>query len=242
MLVKPTLSIGAGRLHVGVAEAGSVEIRTSPRVSTATQSEVEGHETPRRAATLSTLRVVHVGVALPGFVEIAASPPVSTTTHSDVEGHEMPSGILPTVPGVTLQVGVADAGSVEIAAAPLESTTTHIAVATHEIACGFTSPPISLARQTGVAAVGLVEITALLLSSTATQSGVELHETSHSSGKGLVSVPVAKAAPGDTSPMPRMPATNAGTACRANEQDEGDGRRGGAAMILRAPPHPVIPS
>jgi hypothetical protein len=90
MFVRPALSIASGTLHVGVAATGSIEVTTFPRLSTTTQSDAEGHETPDRLTLSICFGALHVGFAAAGSVEITTSPRLSTATHSEVEGHETP--------------------------------------------------------------------------------------------------------------------------------------------------------
>jgi hypothetical protein len=59
-------------------------------VSTAKQSDAEGHETPVSAWVVSIRPLFHVTAAPVGFVECKILPPVSTAKQSDAEGHETP--------------------------------------------------------------------------------------------------------------------------------------------------------
>ena len=84
------MSIRAGRLQVGLAAVGSVEI-TPALESIAKHNPVEGHETPTAEDVKPMLLAeLHVGVAASGLVVISASPPPSTATHSDDDAHEIP--------------------------------------------------------------------------------------------------------------------------------------------------------
>jgi hypothetical protein len=61
-------------LHAGVAALGSVVITARPASSTATHSDVEGHEIAKRPAPSTGAGTVHAGVEAPGSVEITARP------------------------------------------------------------------------------------------------------------------------------------------------------------------------
>jgi hypothetical protein len=59
-------------------------------LSTATQSEEEGHEMPVREALSSTLVTVHADAPPVGVVEVSTLPAESTATQSDAFGQETP--------------------------------------------------------------------------------------------------------------------------------------------------------
>jgi len=83
----------AGALQVGVAAAGSVEIKGRLLRSIATQSVVEAHETALKKPPPSLpliLAPIHVGVAAVGLVEVTTRPLLPTATHSEFEEHEIP--------------------------------------------------------------------------------------------------------------------------------------------------------
>jgi hypothetical protein len=78
----------SGALQVGVAAAGSVEIKGRLLRSIATQSAVETHETALMKPSI--LAPIHVGVAAVGLVEVTTRPLLPTATHSEFEEHEIP--------------------------------------------------------------------------------------------------------------------------------------------------------
>jgi hypothetical protein len=83
----------AGALQVGVAAAGSVEIKGRLLRSIATQSVVEAHETALKKPPPSLLLIlapIHVGVAAVRLVEVTTRPLLPTATHNEFEEHEIP--------------------------------------------------------------------------------------------------------------------------------------------------------
>jgi hypothetical protein len=87
---------------------GFVELTTFPALSTATHSDVEGHDTPLSAPGHCAVEVqlgstevtVHALVSPVGSVEVSTLPAVSTATHNDCDGHETAVRSGPQTPGV----------------------------------------------------------------------------------------------------------------------------------------------
>lgn len=76
---------------MGGEAVGSVEVTTVPALSTATQSDGDWQETPRKASSSFTPVTVQVGGEAVGFVEVRTLPFLSTATHNEVDWQETPS-------------------------------------------------------------------------------------------------------------------------------------------------------
>jgi hypothetical protein len=73
--------------HAPAPPAGSVEVTTFPKESTAAQNDVLGHDTAFSTRPRSAGAAFHAPGLQAGFVEVTTSPDESTATHSAVEGH-----------------------------------------------------------------------------------------------------------------------------------------------------------
>jgi hypothetical protein len=100
--------------------AGLVEVRALPESSTATHSELEGHEIADSWWPGSMLLTVQLAPApAAGSVEVATLLESSTATHSALDAQEMPVRAL--LPSALLSVQLAlapSAGSVEVRTLP----------------------------------------------------------------------------------------------------------------------------
>src|ERR1700722_20858979 len=100
----PAICCGADQ--AATPPVGSVEVRTLPAQSVATQKEAVGHEMPLRPYELESTPVAAIQAAAPpvGSVEVTMSPALSTTTHSVIDGHEMfASAAVGSAPSTMLQ-------------------------------------------------------------------------------------------------------------------------------------------
>jgi hypothetical protein len=180
--VSPVL---AGVLHTADAPSvGSVVISAFPAWSTATHSDLEGHETPLTPLPSMFAGVLQVADApSAGSVVIVAVPPEKpplSATHSDAGAHDIP--VTPMKPKVirtgALQVADApSAGSLVVTAFPKLSDATHSELVGHEIALSPRAPVLVGALHVGDDAAGLVVVTAFPAWSTATHSSLVGHET-----------------------------------------------------------------
>ena len=64
-------------------------MKTLPKLSTATHSDSDGHETSRSECA-STFVAVHFVAPPVGSVEVTTSPALSTATQSEAVAHETP--------------------------------------------------------------------------------------------------------------------------------------------------------
>jgi hypothetical protein len=118
-------------VHAPAPPAGSVEVSTL-FASTATHSDVDGHETLWSAhppEQLSTCVTVHAPAPPVGSVDVTTFPNPSTATQRDTDGQEMPvrTGVTsPSIPNTGLlgstrtavQAGAPAVGSVEVTTFP----------------------------------------------------------------------------------------------------------------------------
>lgn len=118
-------------LHAEASLVGSLETTTwllSP--STATQSEVDGHDRASRELPLSTLLAVTVQAALApsaGSVEVTTLPASSTAAQKVSVGQETP--LIFALPSTLVDVhDAAFVGSVEVTTLPASSAATQRAV------------------------------------------------------------------------------------------------------------------
>jgi hypothetical protein len=74
----------------GTTGAAPVAVTTLPPESNATQSEVDGHETPPLSEAGESIGpgALHAPAPPVGFVEVTTFPWASTATHSDVDEQE----------------------------------------------------------------------------------------------------------------------------------------------------------
>jgi hypothetical protein len=115
------------RCQLGEALVGLVET-TTPVASTATQSEIEAHETPNSALEPSTFRSFHAEAPPVGFVEVITSPAPSTAAQNAGDEHDTLA--IPKNPGVgsTFRERHLDAppdGALEVRTLPWRSAATH---------------------------------------------------------------------------------------------------------------------
>src|SRR5947208_734775 len=89
-------------LQAPAPPVGLVELTTLPPLSTATQSDVDGHEMPLIPLLPSTLVTVQAPAPPVGLVEVTTLPTLSTATQSDVDGHETPRSSGAVMPVSTL--------------------------------------------------------------------------------------------------------------------------------------------
>ena len=81
----------ASTLQAAAPPVGLVEVTTSPRPSTATHSNVPGHETAAKAKE-PTCEVVQAADPAPGSVDVTTLPAPSVTTQSEELAHETERG------------------------------------------------------------------------------------------------------------------------------------------------------
>jgi hypothetical protein len=190
----PTL---AGALHAGVAELGSVVVIASPRLSIATHSEEEAHDTPvsgygfplPSGPVLMVVGELQVGDAAVGSVEITLFPASSTATHSEIDGHDTPARLAGHDVGwpqlsvalsmcAALHVPAPPVGLVETTAFPALSTATQSDADGHEIPVKMLVPSMLVgALHVGDAAVGSLVSTTFPRLSTAAHNDVDAHDT-----------------------------------------------------------------
>ena len=77
-------------VHALAPPVGSVEVTTSPELSTATHSAADAQDTPVKGPLRSTWLAVHTLAPPLGSVELSTLPTSSTATHSDGDGHDTP--------------------------------------------------------------------------------------------------------------------------------------------------------
>jgi hypothetical protein len=130
-------------VHAVAPPAGLVETRALPAASTATQNDVDGHETARRSTAppvsvsfcvvlLSICATVHAPGPPAGFPDVTALPAPSTATQSDAEAHEMlVRSLLPSTSADRQSAARPPAGFVDHRTDPLRSAATHSVVDGH---------------------------------------------------------------------------------------------------------------
>ena len=153
-------------------------------LSTATHSEVLGHEMPSMTV-VSTLAIVKAEAPPVGLVEVTTSPVASVATQRETLGHDMPrsSWVVPST-AATLQVEAPPVGLVEVTTLPSKSTATHSEVLGQEMAPGRSSPSASATFHVDAPPVGFVEVTTFPWLSVATHREVLGHEMAVSSYPG----------------------------------------------------------
>ena len=126
-------SSGVVVVQVGVAAAGSVEARTLPLSSAATQNAVDAQEmAKRRLDPPSTFFTVQIGAATPGSVLVMTSPPLPAATQSADDGQETPKNRPePSRMPVAVQVAEDAAGFEEATTWPPASAPTQNAAEGH---------------------------------------------------------------------------------------------------------------
>src|SRR5262249_13628675 len=108
-----------------------------PASSTATQSVVEGQETPSSEVVPSTFVTVQVAAApRVGFVEAITLPEPSTAAQSNVDGQATAESELVPSASFTAQFGAPPSGFVEVSALPAASTLAQNELETHATASG----------------------------------------------------------------------------------------------------------
>jgi hypothetical protein len=124
-LVKTVLQLAAG-------DAGFELANTLPASSTATQSELFGHETPVSAAVPSASED-HPPPT--GCVAVKATPRSSTATHNPADGQDTAVRTCPeSIAAGKVHGAPGDAGSVALSTPPERSTATQKDSLTHETA------------------------------------------------------------------------------------------------------------
>src|ERR1700691_737891 len=107
-------------LHTLAPPVGSVDVQTSPPLSTATHSLTDAHDTA--SSWPYTFVVFHAPTPPAGSVEVTILlPPMAT--HSSVDGHDIPLRSSATLD--LTHAPLPPVGSVEISTSPTPSTATH---------------------------------------------------------------------------------------------------------------------
>src|ERR1039458_6786392 len=164
-------------VHAVAPPVGAVETSALPAASTATQSAVDGHETPRTSTApalsvlfcvmlVSTWAAVQAAAPPVGSCEVITLPAASTATHRTVDGHEtLVSSLLPST-SARLHASGPPAGSVDQRTPPPRSTATHSAVDGHaRLSSGWASTSPGAVHSSGP---GLL-VTAALVAGAATR-------------------------------------------------------------------------
>jgi D-serine deaminase-like pyridoxal phosphate-dependent protein len=120
-----------------------LETNTSFAPSTATHSDVDGHETATSARAPSTCAALQADAPLVGFVDVMTFPALSTATQNASEGQEM-SSMASAGPATCamVQAEAPPAGLVDVITSPRASTATHSDADGHETACIVLVPGI----------------------------------------------------------------------------------------------------
>jgi hypothetical protein len=175
--------VTSASLQALVPAAGSLELRTFPRRSTAKHVEADGQEMPNSGTVGSSEVSVHALPPAGGVVVVTSAPSVTVpgwaeATHSPAEVHETPvraagaSGA-----SLTAQAVAPPAGFVDVSRWPFKPTATHT-VLVHDT---VRNPVLTVGPEANVHAavppVGLVEVTMFAPPSRATHELVEGHET-----------------------------------------------------------------
>src|SRR5437868_6274234 len=98
---------------------GAVPVATLPPLSTATQSDEDGQDTPRSTWVPSTLATVHFPATPVGSVEVTTLPAPSTAAQREDDGQDTPRRVLfPSTCMGCDQAVTPPAGSVEVRRCP----------------------------------------------------------------------------------------------------------------------------
>ena len=137
-----SIVVAAPQVGVG-SPPGSVETIASPPLSTATQSDVVGHETPVswRPGTKSICCAVQVGAGSPGLREYTAKPVVFTATHKDADAHE--TSVKTPGASASVHTGATAVGFLLVMTWPASSTATHSVSVGHDAPVSLLVPWIS---------------------------------------------------------------------------------------------------
>jgi hypothetical protein len=163
--------------HAPAPPVGFVDVSTFPLWSTATQSDTEGHETPKMPFTPSTLVYGQADLPPVGLVEDSISPKLSPAMHSDAEGHETLNSTIEVPIVAVLHALAPPVGLIEVTMSPEP-------YATHSDTEGHETPPRRVFGSTDVyvhelgraGPVGFIELTIPPPASVATHSDTEGHE------------------------------------------------------------------
>jgi hypothetical protein len=155
---------------------GSVDDRTLPLLSVATQRDSEGQEAPEMPLYESTTPELAQGPAA-GVAEVKTVPSLSAIAHSEIEGQDTPVSVLVTCVGADQ---VTPFGSVDVRTLPLKSIRAQSGpppIAVHDTPVSmFVDVSTCVTVQAPGAPVGFVDVTTLPPKSVATQRAGEAHE------------------------------------------------------------------